>query len=260
MIPLTLSVVAGLLVGFWVLFQAGQTWASIAFYLLGQIFALLLISQFWNLANDLYDARQAKRLFGFIGGGASLGGIVGSALLALFVQRVGANTMLLVSTAVLLPCVPLVVVITRQSDQLTLSGVATAGDEKGVGRAEAFRMLRESRHLLIISAVIAFGAMGAGLLDQQLNMAVEETSGDGGAAAMAELLAQVQLALSVASFIIQVWLTSRIHRYLGIGVALLILPTGRQRRSHSRHRGVWSRRIWTSPRLGPSLQSGQDDP
>ena len=134
--------------------------------------------------------------------------------------------MLLISTAVLVPCVPLVVFMIRQTDSLTLSTISTAGQEKGVGRTAAFRMLRESRQLLVISAVIAFGAMGAGLLDQQLNMAVEEQSGDGGAAAMAAILAQVQLALSVTSFVIQVWLTSRIHRYLGIGVALLILPLG----------------------------------
>ena len=44
-IPLTLSAVSALLVVFWVLFESGQgqTWTSIAFYLLGQIFALLLI-------------------------------------------------------------------------------------------------------------------------------------------------------------------------------------------------------------------------
>ena len=51
---------------------------SIAFYLWGVLTGSLLISQFWTLANDVYDARQAKRLFGFIGGGASLGGIVGA--------------------------------------------------------------------------------------------------------------------------------------------------------------------------------------
>ena len=225
-IPLTLSAVVGSVVGFWALFQADQTWASVPFYLLGQIFALLLISQFWNLANDLYDARQAKRLFGFIGGGASAGGIAGSTVLAALVERVGANTMLLFSAAILAPCVPLVIYIIRRSDLVTLSTIATAGDEKGVGGAKAFRMLRESKHLLIIAAVIAFGAMGAGLLDQQLNMAVEEVSGDEGAAAMARLLAQVQLALSITSLVIQMWLVSRIHRYLGIGVALLILPLG----------------------------------
>ena len=99
-IPLTLSAVSGLLVVFWVLFESGQgqTWTSIAFYLLGQIFALLLISQFWNLANDLYDARQAKRLLGFIGGGASLGGIAGSALLAVFVQQFGGRSHVVIAT------------------------------------------------------------------------------------------------------------------------------------------------------------------
>ena len=48
-----------------------------AFFVFGLILGMLLISQFWTLANDVYDARQAKRLFGFIGGGASLGGALG---------------------------------------------------------------------------------------------------------------------------------------------------------------------------------------
>ena len=47
---------------------------SVALYILGLIFAILLVSQFWSLANAVYDPRQAKRLFGFIGGGTSLGG------------------------------------------------------------------------------------------------------------------------------------------------------------------------------------------
>ena len=61
------------------LFSAGYDGASVAFYVLGLILGILLISQFWTLANDVYDARQAKRLFGFIGGGASLGGATGAA-------------------------------------------------------------------------------------------------------------------------------------------------------------------------------------
>ena len=50
-----------------------------------QILAILLISQFWTLANDVYDPRQAKRIFGFIGGGASLGGATGAGLTAFLV-------------------------------------------------------------------------------------------------------------------------------------------------------------------------------
>src|SRR4029450_6905334 len=71
---------AGLLVLFWFLFQTPATWVSVAFYVTGLILGLLLISQFWTVANVVYDPRQAKRLFGFIGTGAPLGGIAGSAL------------------------------------------------------------------------------------------------------------------------------------------------------------------------------------
>ena len=95
-----------------------------------------------------------------------------------------------------------------------------------MGAREAFRILPESRHLQLISLIIAFAAIGAGLIEQQLNMAIEEAQGDGGADRMAALLGQVQVYLSITGLVIQVWLTSRIHRYLGIGFAMLILSIG----------------------------------
>ncbi len=171
----------------------------------------------------MYDPRQAKRLFGFIGGGASLGGIAGSAVLAFLVQAVGPNSMLIASAVLLFICVFVVGAVMRLA-KVGLSDIASAGEEQGVGSQEAIRLLRESRHLQVIALVIGFAAIGAGLLDQQLNMAVEEAAGDGGAEAIAAFLGRVQLYLSIAGFVIQVWLTSRIHRYLGIGFALLILP------------------------------------
>ncbi len=61
-----------------------------AFYIVVSLVAVLLISQFWTLANDVYDPRQAKRIFGFIGGGASLGGASGAAITAFFVETIGA--------------------------------------------------------------------------------------------------------------------------------------------------------------------------
>ena len=225
-IAMTQAAMAAMLLGFWVMFRGGLPNVSVAFYFVGQILGVLLISQFWTLANDVYDPRQAKRLFGFIGGGASLGGMTGSAVLAVTVQRVGPDNLLLVSSALLVACALVVMTVIRISGAVELSGIGSASTEKGVGGKEAFRLLRESKHLQLIAVIIAFAAIGAGLLDQQLNMAVEETRGDEGAAGIAQFLGQVQLYLSLAGFIIQVWLTSRIHRYLGIGFALLILPVG----------------------------------
>ena len=57
----------------------GAGWVSVVFYVWGALLGILLISQFWTLANGIYDPRQAKRLFGFVGGGVTLGGATGSA-------------------------------------------------------------------------------------------------------------------------------------------------------------------------------------
>ena len=79
-------------------------WVSIAFYLWGVLMGSLLISQFWTLANDVYDARQAKRVFGFIGGGSSLGGMVGAGFAANYAKKIGTNNLLVVAAVILGLC------------------------------------------------------------------------------------------------------------------------------------------------------------
>jgi ATP/ADP translocase/HEAT repeat protein len=222
-VPATLAACVGLLLVFWALFTAGYDAASVAFYVLGLILGVLLISQFWTLANDIYDARHAKRLFGFIGGGASLGGATGAAITAATVSRVGTVNLLLVGAAVLGLCLALVLFVLHQEQR---AGTSEASLEaEGVGGAEAIRLLRESRHLQLIAAMIGCAAMGAVIVEQQLNMAAEARMGQD-AEGITQFLAQVTVYLSLAGFLVQVMLTSRIHTMLGIGFAMLILPIG----------------------------------
>ena len=103
-IPVTQAAEAALLTMFWFLFRIGGQWVSVAFYVLALILGILLTSQFWTLANDIYDVRQARRLFGLIGGGASLGGAMGAGLTSLAVEELGTNNLLLVSAAILGVC------------------------------------------------------------------------------------------------------------------------------------------------------------
>jgi ATP:ADP antiporter, AAA family len=224
-IPVTQTGMAALLLLFWFLFTTiGQDWIAVAFYVLGLILAVLLISQFWTLANDIYDPRQAKRLFGFIGGGSSLGGATGAALTAYLVQTIGAKNMLLVSAAIMAVCVAIVLFVLRRERSAGTSDAAKTGEEEGTGAGEAIQLLRSSRHLQVIAMVIAFAAIGAAIIEQQLNMAAAEAKGATNSDAIAAFLAQVTVYLSLIGFVIQVGLTSRIHRVLGIGFALLVLP------------------------------------
>ena len=123
-------------------------------------------------------------------------------------------------------------------------------------------MLRESRHLQVISLVIAFGAIGAYLIEQQLNMAAEAFKGRTAVDSLTAFLGTVQLYTSIAGFLIQVLATSRIHRLLGIGFALLILPVslGHQRRHHAGQRGALGAVAGARVRHVAALHGRQDDP
>lgn len=236
-VPATQGGMVGLLVLFWMLYadpsrtgqdvraaSAVQGWVATALYWFGQIYAILLITQFWTLANLIFDPRQAKRLFGFIGAGASLGGFVGGSLPAFFAEALGSRQLLLVSAIVLAGCMFVVIAIVSRARGVDLGGLETAGEEKGVGGHEALRMLRDSKHLQIIAVVIGLTSIGAGIVDQQLNMATQAFKGRAQTDAMTAVLGQVQVYVSVIGFVIQMFLTTRIQRFLGVGFALMLLP------------------------------------
>jgi ATP/ADP translocase/HEAT repeat protein len=227
-LPITQAGMAAVMIAFWALFQTGGDWVSVAFYIWGLILGILLISQFWTLANGIYDARQAKRLFGFIGGGVTLGGMTGAGLTAAIVETVGANTLLLWSAFAQLASMAMVSVVLGRETQARAAAAAAAAageEERGISIPRALALVRGSKQIQLIAVVIGFGALGAALIDQQLNMAAEIFRGAGQEDAIGGFLAQVRFYVSAAGFVIQVWITPRIHRYLGIGFALLILPT-----------------------------------
>src|SRR5215217_6851002 len=224
-LPITQAIMAGAMLTFWFLFRTGAGWVSVAFYLWGLLLGILLISQFWTLANGIYDPRQAKRLFGFIGGGLMLGGMAGSGLTALIVKSIGTNALLLWSAGALLLCMMIVATVLGREHGETAGGSGASDEEREVTLKRALGLLRESRQIQIIALIISFGSFGAALLDQQVNMAAEVFKGAGQEDSIGAFLAQIRFYTSAAAFVIQVWITPRIHRYLGIGFALWILPT-----------------------------------
>ena len=79
----------------------GPYWIGIVFYIWTSVYNLFITSVFWCLMADVFRSEQAKRLFGFIGVGGTLGSITGSLVTALLAQRIGTVNLLLVSVALL---------------------------------------------------------------------------------------------------------------------------------------------------------------
>lgn len=80
----------------WTCSRGGLRLAYPVFWCLADVISNLVLLQFWAFANELHDARDAKRLFGVIGSGFSVGmalcGFGASAL----AKRIGAASLLLV--------------------------------------------------------------------------------------------------------------------------------------------------------------------
>jgi AAA family ATP:ADP antiporter len=79
------------------------------FYIWVSVFSLLNISVFWSFMADIFNKEQAKRLFGFIAAGSSLGAIFGPTISLLFVNRVGSESLILISSTMLF--IPLMIAI-----------------------------------------------------------------------------------------------------------------------------------------------------
>ena len=67
----------------------------------------------------------------------------------------------------------------HRREQPEIKGCLTGGEEGGVSSWEALRLLRNSKHLQTIARIIGFAAIGAAIVEQQLNMAAAAAKGAG---------------------------------------------------------------------------------
>ncbi len=83
------------LVGFWFLFQTisegSNIWAGRVFFVWTSVFNLFVVSIFWSLMADVFRPEQAKRLFGFVAVGGTVGAVFGSSITAFLAARITPN-------------------------------------------------------------------------------------------------------------------------------------------------------------------------
>lgn len=89
-------------------FGLALPWVPVAFYVWVNLYGLMLTSQFWNFTNSISDPREAKRIFGIVGGGGILGGLVGGLVAARLGSASGLAALLVVASGLVALTVPAV--------------------------------------------------------------------------------------------------------------------------------------------------------
>ena len=221
-IPWTYRFFAVNLVGFFVAAEVfpGTAWLGYAFYIWLSVFNLFAVSLFWALMADGFTAEQSKRLFGFVGVGGTLGAIAGGAFTAALVKHLGAFGIMLVSAALLEVATQCVVRAMRHFG-LAAGGTART-PEPGPGALAGVGLIARSPYLLLICVYLFLYTTLSTFLYLQQGRVIESVITDRNA--RAQLFAQIDVAVNVLTLLMQLFLTGRIIRKIGVGATLAILP------------------------------------
>ena len=192
------------------------------FYVWVAIYAVLSASQFWVLANLVFNIREAKRLFGFIGSGAILGGIIGGYLTSILAPLIGNENLMFVAAVLLFFCIPLLRKI--WNIRVRKNGELKKHKNPSSSIAPPLKLILKSRHLTYIACIVAVSVVVAKLVDYLFSgyASLEITDADELTAFFAFWFSTFNL----LSLVIQLFFTHRIVGIWGVGFSLLLLPIG----------------------------------
>lgn len=248
------------LVGFYLLIQSGLP-MGVPFFLWVGIFSLMIVAQFWSFANDLYTKEQGERLFVIVAFGGSLGAVLGSAAASRIIPVIGVPPLLLLAAGLLIVAVFVSNVVdarerrrhethlplhlttaelpaatgeyqiqtVEDTDKLTVSLPGIAPKSRGT-----FRLVFASRYLLLMALLMLFvnwvNTTGEYILGRTVAGAAEAavSAGSAGGLSVSDYIGRFYsdffFVVNLAGLGIQLFVVSRLLKYFGVKVAVLILP------------------------------------
>jgi len=206
---------------FWYAFRS-QTIPGLsgAFYIWVNCYGIIAPVQAWGLMSTLFDTRQAKRVYGLIGAGASLGAIGGGLMASTLVHAVGgAENLLLVLAAIVALAATLVAAILRR----TRDTHDAPGGRRRTPFVETIRLISGDRYLRLITATVFLVAIVTQWSGFQFSLVADQRFA-GDADHLTRFFGQFNVAFGLVALATQVMLTGPLLRRFGIVVTILLLP------------------------------------
>lgn len=208
-------------VGFWYAFRYLQVPGLPAiFYVWVNCYGIIVPVQAWTFANRVFDTRQARRLFGLIAGGASLGAIVGGLLAQLLARRIGTVNLLLVLAGLIACCAVLVNVAWK----VQRHDVSDGGRPRGPLRfGDTLRVVAQTPYLRLIASMVFLVAIVTQWSGFQFSLAAELRFADD-PDRLTRFFGGFNFVMGIVALLVQLFLTGPALRQFGVGATILILP------------------------------------
>jgi ATP:ADP antiporter, AAA family len=216
--------IANLLV-FWLVMSNGTASTVMAktYFVWVSVFNLFVVSLFWSVMATYWSSGSAKRLYGIIAAGGTIGALTGPLITQTFARVIGPTNLLLVAAVFLGLALAVAVALPRlfHADhqaaaegakpavtwQSVLQGARRVWDDPFLFRVAMWVLLAN-----LISTFFYFEQariVGAAITDRT---------------ARVELFARIDLAVSVLTIIAQIFGTARLIERFGLGMTVASLP------------------------------------
>ena len=193
------------------------------YYVFVSLFAVIATSQFWIFANMVFNAREAKRIFGFVGAGAIAGGIFGGYLTSFVAKYLGTSAAIVLAAIFILCCIPILKVVYKSRIQnLSIYKRKQIIEEKNTVESSSLKLIVQSKHLTYIALITGISVIVAKLVDFQFSDFANKLISDSNN--LASFFGFWFSTFNVVALVIQLFLTNRLLSKLGVTSSLLLLP------------------------------------
>ena len=213
--------IACLLFFFWA-FNHEVAGRGAAFFIWIAVFNLFAVSVFWSFMADVFSNENAKKVYGYIGAGGTIGALLGPVITRSLVQRIGVGDLLLVSVAFLCLCLLCIMMLRPWAVRREQELGEASGEQAMGGSVWAGLRLVWANPLLRALAMLMFFGVGVGTLlyNEQAAIARKYFLEDD---ARTAFYANIDLAVNALTILVQVFLTRWLLRRHGVA-PLLLLP------------------------------------
>lgn len=205
----------------WAIHFYQPSWVFLVLYVWIGIMGALAPAQVWTLANFVWTTREAKRLFGMLGSGGILGGVLAGFISARITDAFGAESLLLLMGVPLSAAAWVVIAIwdRRPPGPASNSVVAGSGPQNLL---DSLRLITESPHLRVIATLVFLSSVVATIAAWQMKAVAQATfvSKD----ALGVFFGNFDGYVCLIALLAQLLLTGKVLQKFGIGVALATLP------------------------------------
>lgn len=190
------------------------------FFIWAAVFNLFAVTVFWSFMADVFDNEDAKKVYGYIGAGGTIGALTGPIITRLLAERVGVANLLLVSAAFLALCLFCILrlrpwAIRREQRHREASGEGAMGGSMLAGLVLVWR-----DPLLRALAMLMFFGVGVGTLLYNEQAAIARQLAQD--ASRTSYYAGLDLGVNLLTILVQVFLTRWLLRRYGVAPLLLI--------------------------------------